>query len=102
MGAYFYLISAKDENAKTKLDFYFETISKHYLDKNKNRMVKMPTIKITQLDTYKIQESDDSCCMGGNTNKKQNSLKMIFLGEKKVGKTNIIKSILGQQINKQY
>ena len=101
-GAYFYLLSAKDDNYKQKVDFFFKNIVKLYLNKNEKNILKMPTIRLTQFDVNTIQESNNSCCAGGKLNKNQNSLKTIFIGDKKVGKTNIIKSILGQKINKKY
>ena len=102
LGAFFYLLSAKDENARQKIEFFFESIVKEYLNKNKIKIQKVPTIRITQFDTNSFEESNKSCCGGGKSNKKKNSLKIIFIGEKKVGKTNIIKSLLGQKINKKY
>lgn len=102
IGAYFYLVSAKDENGKQNLDFFFENIVKKYLNGNKNKFEKTSTIRITQFDLNKIDESNNSCCGGGKLNKNQKSLNIIFIGEKKVGKTNIIKSLLRQKINEKY
>lgn len=105
MGAFFYLLSAKDENKKKRVDFFFETIVKQYLERNGHNLNKSKTIILTKNDVNDsngIQESNNCCIGGGKSNKKRNNLNIIFLGEKGVGKTTIIKTILGDDTNVKY
>ena len=106
MGAFFYLLSAKDENKKKRVDFFFETIVKQYLERNGHNLNKSKTIILTKNDDINdsngIQESNNCCIGGGKSNKKRNNLNIIFLGEKGVRKTTIIKIILGDNINIKY
>ena len=107
-GAYFSLLSAKDD--KEGIDNYFEELVKRYLksyayeyvlidgkDKDKDSIV------ITK-QSNNNNDKEKKCCNGQNEKKKkkEKKVRIIFLGAKGVGKTNIITSIRGKKINEVY
>ena len=99
--AYFSLLSAKED--KEGIDSFFENIVKIYLQSNKVRSVRAKTIKLNKQEHDSIKYDNNSeCCIGWKSDKNLRFIKIIFLGANGVGKTNIIKTILGKKINKQY
>ena len=100
--AYFGLLSAKED--KPGIDKYFKKIVKLFLESNR-RNIRIKSIKIAKKDISQ-PKNRGGCCSGGveegKSNKKENDFKILFLGEKSVGKTNIINSILGKKNNKKY
>ena len=105
-GAYFSLLSAKED--KEGIDIYFEELVKKYLksyiyeyvvidEKNKN------SIFITKQPDNNNIDKDGVCCKGNNQNKKkEKKIRIIFLGAKGVGKSNIINSFRGKGNNNVY
>lgn len=99
--AYFSLLSAKED--KEGIDSFFENIVKIYLQSNKVRSVRAKTIKLNKQEYDSIKYDNNSeCCIDWKSDKNLRFIKIIFLGANGVGKTNIIKTILGKKINKQY
>ena len=106
--AYFSLISAKTD--KKGLDSFFEQIVTMHLRKNnKLENPKVERLKITKDKSTEKTEKKGFC--GGGKNKRgkicelkndDNSIKIIFLGNNKVGKTSIIKVIKGLELPKEY
>ena len=99
--AYFSLLSAKTD--KKGIDKYFKKITQLFLESNKQLTIS-PKIKLGNKDISKFQNKR-GCCGGGGESKEyttEKDFKILFLGEKCVGKTNVINSILGKKINKKY
>jgi small GTP-binding protein len=104
-GAYFALLSAKEENSYIKN--FFEHIIKLYLEKNENQEEKLFKNRSITLEEYNENsiEDNEGCCSNSKKDKnviKDRNLKMIFLGENGVGKTYIVERILGKEISTQY
>lgn len=104
-GAYFALLSAKEENSSIKN--FFEHIIKLYLERNENQEEKLFKNRSITLEEYNENNIEDSegCCSNSKKDKniiKDRNLKMIFLGENGVGKTYIVERILGKEISTQY
>ena len=100
--AFFGLLSAKEDN--NSVHKFFEDIIKLYLKKKsgqENKLVKTQTILLKKHSENKI-EDNTGCCSNSKNAKKEKNLKMIFLGEKGVGKTYIVERILGKKISKKY
>ena len=106
-GAYFSLLSAKED--KEGIDNYFEELVKQYLksflyeyvlidEKHRNSIV------ITKQSENNNIDKEGTCCKGNNENKKrkEKEIRIVFLGAKGVGKSNIINSIRGKRINNVY
>jgi small GTP-binding protein len=108
-GAYFSLLSAKED--KEGIDNYFEELVKQYLksflyeyvlidEKHRNSIV------ITKQSENNNIDKEGTCCKGNNENKKrkekEKDIRIVFLGAKGVGKSNIINSIRGKRINNVY
>ena len=106
--AYFSLISAK--NDKKGVDSFFEQIVTMHLRKNnKLENPKVERLKITKNKSMGKSERKGLCGGGKNKTGKicelQNddkSIKIIFLGNNRVGKTSIIKAIKGLELHKEY
>ena len=103
--AYFALLSAKEEN--NTINKFFEDIIKLYLERNEDQEEKLVKIKSITLNEYNENgvEDNEGCCSNSKKDKniiKDRNLKMIFLGEKGVGKTYIVERILGKEISTQY
>ena len=107
-GAYFSLVSV----IKTQplINSYFIQLVTMYLEKT-NEIESIPTspsIKITKEKI--IKKSDKKGFCGGGKQKNENicqiknddSIKIIFIGNNGVGKTNIIRTIKGLELNKKY
>ena len=108
INAYFSLLSAKTN--KIGIYNYFEEIVTMYLKKN-NKLGRssFDTIKITKEKIIKKSEKKGLCSGGKNKTGKicelpddDESIKIIFLGNNGVGKTSIIKTIKGLELNKDY
>jgi len=108
-GAIFGLISAKDN--KIGIDKYIEKLVDAYLSKGENiiKMGSNKTIKL-ELSNEENNKKFKSCCSPGNNKIKQKKyssilsenkgvLYSVFLGDKGVGKTSIIKRIEGNKVN---
>ena len=105
-GAYFSLLSAKDD--KEGIDNYFEELVKRFLKSYAYQCVLIDekdkdSIVITKQSKNNI-DKEGKCCNGNNEKKKkkEKKVKIIFLGAKGVGKSNIINSIRGKKINDFY
>ena len=99
--ALFALLSAKED--KPGIDAYFTELIKKYLEdkKNSNESVngkKSQSIKL-QNNNNDIKHKNNGCC-GGGRNKKEKKIKIVFLGENGIGKTNIINALKVKEINK--
>ena len=106
-GAYFALISAKED--KEGINKYFEELIKRYLDSISYDFVlidsdkSIKSIRLEKTDTFIDNGADNNCCAGGKHKKgKKKDFKVIFLGSNGVGKTNIIQTIRGKEVNKKY
>ena len=107
INAYFSLLSAK--TSKKGIDNFFKEMVTMYLNKNNNlRRLSNDTIKITDQSIGKVGKK--GFCSGGKNKtgkvcELQNddkSIKIIFLGNNRVGKTSIIKTIKGLELNIDY
>ena len=111
-GAIFGLISAR--NNKSSVDKFIDKLVDEYLSKNKNTNNDNKTIRITRKHIKKKEKNnkDGGCCSSSNNNNKvrqrryssilKNSngcISSVFLGDKGVGKTSIIRRIKGQKVN---
>ena len=110
-GAIFALISAR--NNKASVDKFIDNLVDAYLSKNKNRNDDNKTIRITRKHIKKKEKNnkDGGCCSSSNNNKvrqrKYSSIiknsngyiNSVFLGDKGVGKTSIIRRIKGEKVN---
>lgn len=99
--AYFSLLSAKEENSTVAK--FFENLVKKYLEnyeEEEDKLVKNSSIKLEEYNQQTIE--DDGCCSNGKKKIKDKNIKMIFLGEKEVGKTYIVERIFGKEISTQY
>ena len=102
-GAYFTLLSAKEKN--NTVNNFFEHIVKLYLEKIEDQGEELVKNKTISLKEYNENKIEDGCCSNSKKDKKiikDKNLKMIFLGEKAVGKTYIIERIIGKEISTQY
>ena len=98
-GAVFSLLSAKED--KAGIDKFFENLVKKYLENDIiDSMIDNRGIRITESNTF-IEEEKSECC-GGGKKKKEKGIKIAFLGSNKVGKTSIINSLKGKELNKKY
>jgi len=107
--AYFSLLSPKIDSVG--IDTYFEKIIKIYIDKN-HTIKQILTSKIIKIEDddgrYKVEKR--GFCGGSGKSKKEkiyelkkdDSIKIIFLGNNGVGKTSIIKTIKGLELSKEY
>ena len=97
--AFFGLLSAKED--KLGIDAYFTELAQKYLEKKNNSIESTNDKKNIKLQNNKndIKHKNNSCC-GGGRNKKEKKIKIMLLGENGVGKTNIINTIKGKEINK--
>ena len=102
-GAYFSLVSAKNEGDLVGINYAFEAIVKLYLGRRDNN-TRSKTIVLTEYNSDQKEERINNCC--GNAkirNKiKEKYINIIFLGEKGVGKTSLIQGLLGQKTNEKY
>ena len=107
INAYFSLLSAK--NSKKGIDNFFKEMVTMYLNKKNNlRRLSNDTIKITNQSIGKVGKK--GLCSGGKNKtgkvcelqNDDNSIKIIFLGNNRVGKTSIIKTIKGLELNIDY
>lgn len=100
-GAFFALVSAKEN--KESIDRFIETLLKAYLNKNSPKNENNVEKNTIKLEDKKIEDNqkEDGCCMGKKKKKKNDSdcINSIFLGEKGVGKTSLIKRIEGKEFN---
>ena len=104
-GAYFSLLSAKED--KEGIDIYFEELLKKYLKSYVYEYVlieekKKESIFITKQSDNNNIEKDGMCCNNQNKKKKEKKIRIIFLGAKGVGKSNIINSFRGKGNNGVY
>ena len=109
-GAIFGLISAKQD--KNSIDAFINKLVDAYLSKNKNQINNdNKIIKLTKSKVVNNNNSKSSCCSGGNSKTRRERydsivknlngcVNSVFLGNKGVGKTSIIKRIKGKDINK--
>jgi len=105
-GAYFSLISAKED--KKGIDNYFEGIVKLYLKSYVYEFVLIDEkekdsesiVKLKEKEKENNIDNNKECCKGKNKERKERKVRIIFLGAKGVGKSNIINSIVGKSINK--
>jgi len=109
INATFAQLSAKT-NKKGIADFILE-LTKQYLNK-KNKKQEISDEKVERgkrivLDKKKIKKKKGGCCGGGKSKNeniseenKDNIIESIFLGANKVGKTSLIKRIIGKDFNK--
>ena len=97
-GATFSLLSAKED--KPGIDQFFSKLAEKYLEnvKNKGEISKPDSIKIGNQKGIK----EDSSCCGGGKSQKEKGIKIAFLGNNGVGKTNIISAVRGKEIKKKY
>ena len=100
--AFFALLSAKEDN--NSVHKFFEDVIKLYLENNPDLIDNLKRKSTITLKQYKENKIEDNalCCSSGKKAKKEKNLKMIFLGEKGVGKTYIVERILGREISKKY
>ena len=109
-GAIFSLISAKQN--KAALDKFIDKLVDAYLEKNKGKIYNENTNVNVKLNNQKDLNKNNggSCCSGGSNKIRQKKYEFIkknyegnitsvFLGDKGVGKTSIIKRIKGEEIN---
>lgn len=110
-GAIFGLISAKKN--KSSIDKFINNLVEEYLKKTKlfNKASDIKTIRLTRKTITKKKTREGGCCSSNNTNnekqrrlstiiKKNNGyISSVFLGDKGVGKTSIIKRINGGEID---
>ena len=97
--AYFSLLSAKEDN--NNVNKFFEDIIKIYLKKYDNQVYGVVNRNTISLNDYNENKIEEGCCSNIKKVKKNiqdKNIKMIFLGEKSVGKTYIIQRILGKEI----
>lgn len=107
-GAHFSLISTLKN--KVLISLYFKQLVTMYLEKENdaNFIHTRPSLKITKEMLLKKEEKKGSCIGGKNKNEKicqikdDDSIKIIFIGNNGVGKTNIIRTIKGLELNKRY
>ena len=107
-GAYFSILSALKD--KTLINFYFKQIVTLYLEKmNEVEIIyTTPSIKITKERIIKKNEKKGFCGGGKQKNEKicqikdDDSIKIIFIGNNGVGKTSIIRTIKGLELNEIY
>ena len=107
-GAYFSILSVKI--TKQLINSYFEQLVKMYLEKiNKVEIIHtIPSIKITKELIIKKNAKKGFCGGGRHKSEKicqikdDDSIKIIFIGDNGVGKTNIIRTIKGLELNKKY
>ena len=107
-GAYFSLISVI--KTKSLINSYFIQLVTMYLEKNHeiDFFNTSPSIKITKEKIIKRNEKKGFCGGGKQKNEKicqikdDDSIKIIFIGNNGVGKTNIIRTIKGLELNKKY
>jgi len=101
-GAYFSLISAKED--KKGIDNYFEAIVKLYLKSFVHEFElideKESIIKLKNKENENNIERKKECCISKNNERNERKVRLIFLGGKGVGKSNIINSIIGKEIKK--
>ena len=106
--AYFSLLSPKVN--KPGIDSFFEKIISIYLEKNNTikQVLSSKIIKITDEEAGYKGEKKGFCGWGKNKKeklneyKKDDSIKIIFLGNNGVGKTSIIKTIKGMELKQEY
>ena len=112
-GAIFALISAR--NNKSSVDKFIDKLVDAYLSKNSNTVDDNKTIRITRKHIKKKDKNNNNnggCCSSSNNNNKvrqrrynsiiKNSngcISSVFLGDKGVGKTSIIRRIKGEKVN---
>ena len=105
-GAYFSLLSAKAD--KEGIDNYFEELVQGYLEKSStdflliNSKNTIKTIQLERIDTIENKDDRNGCCSGKKNKKINNNLRIIFLGNSRVGKTNIIQAFQNKKINRKY
>ena len=101
--AHFALLSAKEKN--NNINKFFEDVVKKYLEKYGDQLndnfLQNPTISLDNYNKDKIEDKS-GCCSNSKKEIKDKNLKMIFLGEKGVGKTYIVERILGKEITTKY
>ena len=107
INAYFSLISAKTD--KKGIDSYFIQIVTMYLRKRyKLEKPQVERLKITKEKSIQKVEKKGLCSGGKKSGKicelknDDNSINIIFLGNNGVGKTSIIKTIKGLELDKTY
>ena len=98
---FFRLLSVKED--KEGINTFFETITELYL-KTKNKPKRRMTFKLNNNYNKKVIEENGGCCGGGKKkeSKKDNEPKIVFMGDKKVGKTYIIEALRGKERSKKY
>ena len=110
-GAIFAIISAR--NNKASVDKFIDKLVDAYLSKNKNKNDDNKTIRITRKHIKKKEKNnkDGGCCSSSNNNKvrqrryssiiknSNGCINSVFLGDKGVGKTSIIRRIKGEKVN---
>ena len=107
-GAYFSLVSVI--KTQSLINSYFIQIVTMYIEKTKEieSISISPSIKITKAKIIKKNEKKGFCGGGNQKNenicqiKNDDSIKIIFIGNNGVGKTNIIRTIKGLELNKKY
>ena len=110
-GAIFSLVSAKEN--KLGLDKFINQLVDAYLSKEKLIIISKDknTIKLNNKNDLNDKSNSGGCCSGGSKKIKQKNyeyivknkkgcINCVFLGEKGVGKTSIIKRIEGKEVNK--
>ena len=100
-GAEFALLSAKEDKKGT--EEFLTKLAEKYLERIKDSEDNLnpEAIKIKK-ERNTIGEKNDSGCCGGGKSQKVKEIKIAFLGNNGVGKTNIISAIRGKEINKKY
>ena len=106
-GGYFSLLSVI--KTKSLINSYFIHLVKMYLEKTSEiDFIQTPSIKITKERIIKKNEKKGFCGGGKQKNEKicqikdDDSIKIIFIGNNGVGKTSIIRTIKGLELNEIY
>ena len=100
--AFFTLLSAK-ENEKG-IQSFFEKITGLYLGGKHRVYERRNSFILTKNNNNKVIEDNGGCCGGGKNKKstKNKGLKIVFMGDKRVGKTYIIEALRGKERSKKY
>ena len=102
--AYFSLLSAKEDRGE--IYNYFIELVKIYLNNLDDEFIliesKTSIKKVSLKNMNKVERNTQDNCCGGKKVKSEGEIKIIFLGPKEVGKTNIIQALRGKEINKKY
>ena len=100
--AFFTLLTAKED--KEGIDTFFEKITELYLEGKYRVPKRRKTFILNNNNNNKVIEDNGGCCGGGKKrkSKKDKEPKIVFMGDKKVGKTYIIEALRGNVKSKKY